>query len=246
MKNNKSKLFLLIFQMLFVNAHAQIFGFFPKVDTLFTGGGCTGTMIVATYVKALNHPDTLKIFPGWNTTFYSGKTNYFDQVYFLIQNPANRYEVELWVEPSRHAAIELTHVPLDSEIYLGFGEYNFKLILKDQGVKTDSLTQFCFSQIVGAVDPEKIGGVNEFQFYPNFPNPFNQETTINYRIPKKTAVKLFIYNLTGQLVTVLVDEILTPGYYSTKWNAGSAGSGQYFMVLKTGSRIETRKCILLK
>jgi len=45
-----------------------------------------------------------------------------------------------------------------------------------------------------------------FHLFQNYPNPFNPRTEIQYHLPKKSGVKLSIYNISGQLVRVLVDE----------------------------------------
>jgi hypothetical protein len=88
----------------------------------------------------------------------------------------------------------------------------------------------------------------------NYPNPFNPTTTIQYQIPRQidggqaTAgrVVLKIYNLLGQEVATLVDEIQEPGFRSVVWNAGDVASGVYFYRLQTSSFVQTRKMLLLR
>jgi hypothetical protein len=86
----------------------------------------------------------------------------------------------------------------------------------------------------------------------SYPNPFNPTTTIEYSLKKRSHVSLNIYNVAGQLVRTMVDEIQGPGDdYRVVWdgrnNAGEAvTSGVYFYRLKAGDFLETRKTILLK
>jgi len=67
-----------------------------------------------------------------------------------------------------------------------------------------------------------------FELNQNYPNPFNPATTLKYALPAESKVRLTIYNVLGQVVATLVNEILPAGYKEVKWNAGSAASGVYF------------------
>jgi hypothetical protein len=86
----------------------------------------------------------------------------------------------------------------------------------------------------------------------NYPNPFNPTTTIQYSIAERTHVSLKVYNVAGQLVRTLVDEVVTPeAVEPIRWsglnNQGQAvSSGVYFYKLTTKDFIQTRKMVLLK
>jgi hypothetical protein len=85
----------------------------------------------------------------------------------------------------------------------------------------------------------------------NYPNPFNPETTIEYQLPKKDHVKIVIYNMMGQEVKVLVDEVKAAGYYRTMWksinNSGNkVYSGKYLIKMECQDFIQTRKLLMLK
>lgn len=79
-----------------------------------------------------------------------------------------------------------------------------------------------------------------------FPNPFNPSTTINFQVPADTYITLAVYNVSGQLVAVLRDTIVSAGYHSVVWDALAMPSGIYFVTLKTGGFAETRKVLLMK
>ncbi|MCK4654679.1 MAG: right-handed parallel beta-helix repeat-containing protein [Candidatus Cloacimonetes bacterium] len=85
----------------------------------------------------------------------------------------------------------------------------------------------------------------------NYPNPFNPETTISYQLPENGKVELTVYNLKGQKVKTLVNEVLPAGEHSIVWdgiddNGKSVSSGIYFYKLKTENHEETKKMILMK
>jgi flagellar hook assembly protein FlgD len=57
-----------------------------------------------------------------------------------------------------------------------------------------------------------------FALEQNFPNPFNPSTNIKYNIPVESAVELRIFNILGQEVITLVDEITKAGFYNVEWD----------------------------
>ena len=85
-----------------------------------------------------------------------------------------------------------------------------------------------------------------FTLLPNYPNPFNAETTIRYDMPKDGFVRIAIYDIHGRKVAELVDDVKSAGSYRITWDAGDYPSGTYLIRLQAGSFVEMRKCILLK
>jgi hypothetical protein len=80
----------------------------------------------------------------------------------------------------------------------------------------------------------------------NYPNPFNLSTIIQYDISQTTNAKLKIFNLIGEEVAVLVNEIKTPGEYKVEFNAKSLSSGIYIAVLKTNEAQLSKAMLLIK
>ncbi|MCC7431207.1 S8 family serine peptidase [bacterium] len=85
----------------------------------------------------------------------------------------------------------------------------------------------------------------------NFPNPFNPGTEIIFILPKREKAKLVVYNILGQVVRTLFDEVGKFGKNSVFWNGTDergnlVSSGIYFYQLKAENFSETKKMILLK
>ena len=119
----------------------------------------------------------------------------------------------------------------DSDIYFSIFQS-----LPDGELKISLAKQFGFE-----LPPEK------FKVYPNYPNPFNPETTISYEIPKNGMVDIQIYNLMGQQINENYNLELKPGYYTYTWNASNFSSGiYYYRVFFNNSLIVNRKMALIK
>ncbi len=91
----------------------------------------------------------------------------------------------------------------------------------------------------------------KFDLAQNYPNPFNPSTTIEYRVPTSTHVKVEIYNLLGQKVRTLIDAPHVQGTYRVQWNGlddlgRSVSTGIYLYRLQTGDQAFVRKMTLIK
>lgn len=85
-----------------------------------------------------------------------------------------------------------------------------------------------------------------FHLGANYPNPFNPTTTFSYQIPVEGHVKLSIYNVLGQEVVTLVNEIKAAGNHEMNFDASSLSSGAYLYRLKSGNQVMTRSMMLIK
>lgn len=84
------------------------------------------------------------------------------------------------------------------------------------------------------------------ELYQNYPNPFNPSTTISFFLPEEGKVKLAVFNIVGQPVAVLIDDVKSQGEYSIEWDASDVPSGMYIYQLEVGTKIMTRKMTLVK
>jgi uncharacterized protein with LGFP repeats len=82
--------------------------------------------------------------------------------------------------------------------------------------------------------------------FPNFPNPFNPETTFSFNIGSLQQTSLRIYDIQGRLIETLVQDKINPGFHTMTWNASEVATGVYFVKLISGDKIKTRKIMVLK
>ena len=79
-----------------------------------------------------------------------------------------------------------------------------------------------------------------------YPNPFNPNVKIPFKLSNETYVELNIYDLKGQKVVTLVNESMLTGMHEVSWNASSYASGVYLCALNAGGKMTTNKVILIK
>ncbi|MFC1570092.1 LamG-like jellyroll fold domain-containing protein [bacterium] len=127
--------------------------------------------------------------------------------------------------------------------------YNGKL--DDVRIYSDALTDvdiyYLFEKMVNDVD-DSPANPQGFSLSQNYPNPFNPNTAISYTLSEAGQVHLNIYNVSGNLVTTLVDEFQGAGQHTLSWNptASELASGVYFAQLKAGKQSRMIRMLLMK
>jgi hypothetical protein len=98
----------------------------------------------------------------------------------------------------------------------------------------------------GPILSELSSSASAAQVGQNYPNPLNPVTTIQYNVSSSTHVSLKIYDITGRLVSTLVDDQKSPGAYTVSWNGSQHASGIYFYRFEAGDVSQTHRMILMK
>jgi hypothetical protein len=107
-------------------------------------------------------------------------------------------------------------------------------------------------QYVTDVDELGEGVMPErFALSQNYPNPFNPGTNIEYRVPVRSHVLIEVFNVLGERVCTLVDEVKPVGEHRVSWNGRNSGgatvsSGAYFYRIQAGEFVATKKMLLVK
>jgi len=104
---------------------------------------------------------------------------------------------------------------------------------------------------VTSVEENEIKIAGDYKLLQNYPNPFNPSTKIIYNLQKSDFTILEIYSPLGQKIEVLTNEFQNAGIHEVNWNVANGGlgslhSGVYLARLKSGSKIQTIKLLLLK
>ena len=98
-----------------------------------------------------------------------------------------------------------------------------------------------------------IQRINNYSFNNiyNYPNPFNPSTILQYYLPQNEFVTISIYDISGKLISSLVNKNQYSGYKSVRWNSTNdqgqrVSAGVYLYSIEAGDFRETKKMILLK
>lgn len=92
------------------------------------------------------------------------------------------------------------------------------------------------------IQPESGG----YYLYQNYPQPFNPETNIKYRIPEAGFVSLKVYDVLGNEIATLVNEEKQAGTYSVHFIGSTLASGVYTYKIQAGTYTDVRKMLLVK
>jgi hypothetical protein len=136
--------------------------------------------------------------------------------------------------------------------------YNFKGVLDDIRIYNYALSyssiQSLYDFITDVKNEQEIKPPKSFGLMQNFPNPFNPETTIEYSVPESSLqggarggfISLKVFNIIGQEVATLVNEVKTPGNYKVTFDGSKLVSGIYLYRIDSADYSNTKKMVLLK
>ncbi|MEG8947955.1 pre-peptidase C-terminal domain-containing protein [Rosettibacter firmus] len=122
--------------------------------------------------------------------------------------------------------------------YSGYGSYAIKVTNRYPG-----------NPLTDIVDEDVKTITATFALNQNYPNPFNPVTIISYQIPENSFVTLKVYDILGNEVATLVNELQIAGVYKVEFSANhfNLSSGIYFYKLEAGTKFsQVKKFILMK
>ena len=108
---------------------------------------------------------------------------------------------------------------------------------------SDSLIDYYSIKNETGIENEQLTDIVQLQ---NYPNPFEQSTTISFIMPDTGFAELKIYNLLGEEIATLISEILIKGKHLFEWQTQDFEKGIYYYSLIIQDQILTRKAILIR
>ncbi len=130
------------------------------------------------------------------------------------------------------------------KVWIPGGVYNSTTV-RPLDVFTDTCMTGCLTTLTG-IEPQVNTLPDKFELMQNYPNPFNPSTSISFALPRAEHVKLVIYNVLGNEISVLVNESRNAGRYSVSFDGTNLPSGIYFCRLEAGDFKDVKKMMLIK
>jgi hypothetical protein len=155
---------------------------------------------------------------------------------FEVQRQTNLYEFLTIGFVNAHGTTTESNRYSFVDYDLQSGNYSYRL------KQVDFNGLFTYSEEVNVIVKAPL----QFDLAQNYPNPFNPMTRILYSIAKESFVTLRVYNIVGEEVETMVNEIQQPGNYSVLFNATNVSSGVYFYTINAGIFSEVKKMIISK
>jgi hypothetical protein len=145
------------------------------------------------------------------------------------------------IEPGTFRLIGEMPSPFLPYLYLEICVSSDRLYVANVGDNSISVYE-PFQTGVDASQPYPAG----YELLPNYPNPFNGGTVIPYRLPATALVRIELWNLLGENIRVLVDEVQSGGTHEVAMRADGIPSGVYVYRLASEGQIFSRRMLLLK
>jgi len=178
----------------------------------------------------------------WDSIIWTSDEPSGTSIYFQVRSSIDPQYMGNW-------SIDIT-TPGSLESYLNdsdrYVQYKVFLETSDPGLSPVLWDVTLSWTELGIDDEYNFTTPSAIQLLPNYPNPFNPTTTIEFNLPKAGEVTLNIFNILGEEVATLHSGQLLPGHYSFEWDASHLPSGVYVYRLEAGDYVQTRKMILLR
>jgi hypothetical protein len=85
-----------------------------------------------------------------------------------------------------------------------------------------------------------------FALRQNYPNPFNPVTTIRYELPEDTRVTVVIFDMLGEEIENLIDDVESKGFHETLWQPKNKPTGVYYCRIRANNFTDTKKMLYIR
>jgi hypothetical protein len=230
---------------------AQPISFYPSGDSLSLWGTCTPSGVIWRAVANSSEEDRVVMHRYAGDFIHGIPPNHitarFDSVYFTIRDSLRLNRYELWCTSLSTFYPGRYRIPPDTASIITPGPFLISLYVYRDSLLLDSARVSGISYQTGLnVDDAGVPVPAQIQLYANYPNPFNGETTIVYELPASGRAKVYVVDLLGRIIQVLVDEYQQTGLHTLHWEPSHVSSGSHFIVLTAGTQRATIRCQLLR
>mgnify|MGYP001193212508 CR=1 FL=1 len=167
-----------------------------------------------------------------------------DDVYFdnhmskSIVRDNNQVEWTLVITDNASLRINLENVPADWDVMLE------GIDLRQTGTLNPEAGPYKVTASIQAVPDNYVLSQNR-------PNPFNPTTDINYSVPTEAHVQIAVFNVLGEEIKTLVNDVQEAGSRTVTWDGtdkegNRVESGIYFYKMTAGGYTDTHKMTLIK
>lgn len=212
----------------------------------FTTDPASGFPIFLHDYAANNEPAVdLSAWPVYKLKVYTEVSGAFVLLKFEDANNVQFQEVELPVTPGSWQELVFEFSP-DPNVTNPL----IKMVIFPNFLTRGAAGDWYFDDLIRAkvvnTAAEEDAVPTSFVLEQNYPNPFNPTTTIRYMTEQAGPVNLTVYNLLGEEVATVVDQVQSSGEHVVTFDAGDLPSGVYLYRLSYGNQTSTRSMLLVK
>jgi hypothetical protein len=193
-------------------------------DSSYGNGSIGGTINFATFYDEINYEGITLLARNINTNaLYSYNFGKKEAVYNIFNIPYGTYEIVAQK--------------------IGYDNAVSQIVTIDPGNFQITGINITFSPTNVDEQPQLP---DNFILHQNYPNPFNPATNISFYLPHEANVKLRVINILGETVATLINNRLSYGYYSVRFDGSNHASGMYIIMLEANQIRLSKKMLLLK
>ena len=186
---------------------------------------------------------------GFDGTIYIGSWNH--KLYAIYPDGTEKWEFQT----SSNRFSSSPAIGSDGTVYVGSHDHKlYAIYIESAGLANSPWPKFRhdgqntgnYLYVTSIEQKEELDLPREFALFPVYPNPFNPSTKIKFTLPKTSKVEIDVYNVAGRFIGNLLNAKKESGTYILTWDASNMPSGMYFIRIKAGNFIKTRRSLLLK
>lgn len=157
-------------------------------------------------------------------------------------DPINLKPIQKGIFPVKKI-YEKNSVKLDDERIVLIGGQDFDII---SGLPAAWPSKSCYTfDLVTSIE-ESSPILEDYRIFQNYPNPFNPKTKIGFYLPRSTNVRIEVYDILGRLVSTLINDFKSQGYYEVEFDAKELTSSVYFYKIISGNYAAVKKMSVIK